>query len=76
VHISKGDTILTSGNSSIFPEGILVGTIQDFSLNPGANFYNIDLKFSVNYNKVKYVYIVDNVVKQELIELKNTMDDE
>ncbi len=76
VHINKGDTILTSGNSSIFPEGILVGTIQDFSLNPGANFYNIDLKFSVNYNKVKYVYIVDNVVKQELIELKNTMDDE
>jgi rod shape-determining protein MreC len=76
VHISKGDTILTSGNSSIFPEGIFIGTIQDFNLKPGDNFYNINLKFSVNYNKVRYVYIVDNVVKEELIGLKNTMDDE
>jgi len=76
VHIHKGDTLLTSGNSSIFPEGIMVGTIQDFSLNQGDNFFKINLKYSVNYNKVKYVYIVDNVVKEELIELKNQTENE
>ena len=76
VHIHKGDTLLTSGNSSIFPEGIMVGTIQDFSLNQGDNFFQINLKYSVNYNKLKYVYIVDNVVKEELIELKNKTEDE
>ncbi len=76
VQINKGDTVLTSGNSSIFPEGLLVGTINDFSLEPGANFYDITLIFSTNYNKVKHVYIVDNVVKEELIQLKNSTEDE
>lgn len=76
VIINKGDTILTSGNSSIFPEDILIGTIHDYSLNPGDNFYDITLSFSTDYNKVKFVYILDNVVREELIQLQDKMKDE
>ena len=76
VHINIGDTIITSGNSSIFPENILVGTISDFQLDDGASFYNISIKFSVNYNKVKHVYIIDNTLKDELISLKKLSEDE
>lgn len=76
VNISKGDTLLTSGNSSIFPENILVGTIYEYSLNPGDNFYDITISFSTDYNKVKFVYVLDNVVREELIQLKDLMEDE
>jgi len=76
VHITKGDTITTSGNSSIFPDNILVGTISNFQLDDGASFYDIELKFSVNYNKVKHVYIINNTLKEELIELKTLNEDE
>jgi len=76
VHLHSGDTILTSGNSSIFPEGIMVGTIKDFQLDEGANFYTIAIQFSTNYNKVRYVYIVDNVLKEEMIELKEQTENE
>ena len=76
VSINIGDTITTSGNSSIFPENIMVGTISDFHLEDGASFYEIDILFSVNYNKVKFVYIVDNTLKEELVNLKNQSEDE
>ena len=76
VHITIGDTITTSGNSSIFPDNILVGTISDFQLDEGASFYDIELKFSVNYNKVKHVYIINNTLKEELIGLKKLNEDE
>lgn len=76
VKLHKGDTVLTSGNSSIFPEGIMVGTINDFSLKSGANFFTITIKFSTDYNKVKYVYIVDNILKEEMVELKQKPEDE
>jgi rod shape-determining protein MreC len=76
VKIHHGDTVLTSGNSSIFPEGILVGYITDFDLKPGANFYTIHIKFSTNYNKVRNVYIVENVLKDEMVQLKQQTEDE
>ncbi len=76
VKIEIGDTITTSGNSSIFPENIMVGTISNFQLDNGASFYDIELQFAVNYNKVKFVYIIDNTLKDELINLKNQSEDE
>ncbi|MCK5857308.1 MAG: rod shape-determining protein MreC [Bacteroidales bacterium] len=76
VHLELGDTITTSGNSSIFPNNITVGTIDKFDLKKGASFYDIQLGFSANYNKVRFVYIVDNTLKEELQELKNMTVDE
>jgi len=76
VHLNLGDTITTSGNSSIFPDNIMVGIISKFNLKDGASFYDIQLKYSVNYNKVRFVYIVENTLKNELQELKKRTEDE
>ena len=32
IDISKGDTIIASGFSTIYPEGILIGTVKDFEV--------------------------------------------
>jgi rod shape-determining protein MreC len=74
--LKKGDTLVTSGNSAIFPPQIPVGYIQDFELKSGKNFYDIVFKFSVDYNKISHVYIVDNLLKEELMEVKEDLIDD
>ena len=76
VKVAVGDTVVTSGNSHIFPEGILIGTVKSFSINPGDNFYNIQLKFSTDFNRIEYVYIVKNFYKEEQERLLNTQKNE
>ncbi len=60
-----GDTIITSGASAIYPEGILVGFVETASLEDGDNFYTIRLRFSTDYAKLTHVYIVKNLMSQE-----------
>lgn len=76
VDIAVGDTVITSGYSSVFPEGILVGTISDFSRPGGENYYQIKVKLSVDFKSVSYVEIVKNKAAEEIDELdKNLRDD-
>lgn len=73
---SKGDTIVTSGNSTIFPPEIPVGFIQESNLEEGQNFFDITFKFSVDYNKISHVYIVHNLRKGELQLMKEEQSNE
>jgi len=70
VPIIIGDTIITSGYSTIFPEGILIGTINKFEQKQGSNFYNISVKLSTNFKTLSYVYVVGDLLKTERIELE------
>ena len=65
-----GDTIVTTGFSSTFPGGILLGFVKDFSSNIG-NFYNISLEISTDFKKLDNVYIVTNYRKSEHQELES-----
>jgi rod shape-determining protein MreC len=73
VELAIGDTIVTSGFSSIFPENILIGTVKEFDLPEGNNFYNIKVEFSEDYKNISHVYIVRSLLKEEkeLLESKN-----
>ena len=70
VKISKGDAIVTSKYSAIFPEGISIGNIVDFKINPGDNFYTISVKLSTDFSNLSYVYVVNNLMKGEQITLE------
>jgi len=65
VKLAKGDTLITSSFSSIFPEGIMIGTINTFDPKSGDNFYSIQVKLSTDFSNLSYVYIVTNVLKEE-----------
>lgn len=75
VSINKGDTIVTSGYSSIFPEGLMLGTISDFKHEGGDNFYKITVKLSTDFKKLVNVDIVRNSRKEEILELESHSDD-
>ena len=74
VPIMIGDTIITSGYSTIFPEGILIGTIQKFNQKEGSNFYNISVKLSTNFKTLSYVYVVGDLLKTERTELETIQE--
>jgi rod shape-determining protein MreC len=76
VKLAKGDTIVTSSFSSIFPEGIMIGTVEDFEAKEGDNFYSINVRLSTDFSNLSSVYIVENVMKgeQQVLEEKQTDD--
>lgn len=76
VDIAFGDTVITSGYSSIFPEGILVGTINDFSKPDGENYYRIEVKLSVDFKSVSHVEVVGNKARIEIDELDKILRDD
>ena len=76
VDIAIGDTVETSGYSSIFPEGILVGTINDFSEPDGENYYSIQVKLSVDFKNLSHVEVIENRAKQEIDELDKMLRDD
>ncbi len=68
--IKKGDTIVTSGLSSIFPKGIPVGTITDYKTVPGRKSYVIKIKTFADMTNIGPVYVVKNRFKTEVDSLK------
>lgn len=71
IMVNVGDTVVTSGYSSIFPEGIMIGTITKWEQDPGTNFYNIKVELSTNFRTVKYVEVVRNTKQAELKKLES-----
>ena len=67
--LTVGDTVITSGFSHIFPEGVNIGTIDDFSIRPGDNFFTAKIKYAVDYNRVFYVTVVKNLQQAEIFKL-------
>jgi len=64
--VQIGDTIITSGYSLDFPEGIFIGTVSAIRTKPGDNFPVLDVKLSTNFNTLEHVYVVRNLAKDEL----------
>jgi rod shape-determining protein MreC len=76
VELAIGDTIVTSGFSTIFPEGVLLGTIESFKKGGGDNFYTIRVKLSVDFKSVSYVEIIENKEKQEILTIQKLNSDD
>lgn len=74
VKLMEGDTIVTSGYSTFFPEGIVIGTIHSFERPEGESFYKIKVKLAVDFKSIHFVDIIENINKEELTELENLME--
>ncbi|MGS0526248.1 rod shape-determining protein MreC [Zobellia nedashkovskayae] len=70
VPLTIGDTIVTGGMSSIFPENIPIGTIKKFDLNTSQSFYTIDVALFNDMTNIKNVYIIDNSYREEILKLE------
>jgi rod shape-determining protein MreC len=70
----KGDTVVTSGYNAVYPEGLLVGIIEDVKLKDEALFYDITLKLSQDFRTLTYLAVIKSNLKPEIDSLENTMN--
>jgi len=70
VELLVGDTIVTSGLTAIFPEGIPIGVIESYTIGEGDAFYTIKVRLAVNFRTVSNVSVFDykNYYEQKKIE--------
>ena len=69
VEVNAGDTIVTSGLSKIFPEGIVVGYVESVDKET-ANFLKIKVKLVVDFKRINHVYVILNNKKNEQTSLE------
>lgn len=72
VDVKKGDKIVTSGFSAIFPPGYMVGEVESIKVTEG-NFYDIKVKLDVNFNNLTQVNLIGNIYQDEKVELEKSM---
>lgn len=71
--LNVGDTIVTSGYSAVFPEGLFVGTIRDFEILEG-NFYHINVNLGTDYQRLFHVNVINNFFQHEQLELESKLN--
>lgn len=72
----QGDTVVTSGFSSIFPAGIPVGEIQNLEDSDDGMFYRAKVKLYVDFSSIDNLFIVGHKKKNEQEILEESMNKE
>lgn len=75
-NVNVGDLVVTSGYSSIFPEGILMGNVEKVELDKGASFYRIKVKLSVDFKNLSFVEVIDHTSRDEQTKLEKETEDD
>lgn len=70
VEFEKGDTVVTSGFSAIFPAGIMVGQVSDFKRQHDDNFYSLEVELSTDFQALDNVRILINMQQAEQMQLE------
>lgn len=73
-NFNVGDTIVTGGKSSIFPEGIPIGTVLDLPEKKSAS-NSINIQLFNDMSNIGYIYVIKNFHKSEINELEKQEDE-
>ena len=61
VSVEVGDTVVTSGLTNVFPEGIMVGVVEETNMTENDNYHRTTLHIATDYKTVKYVQVIRNL---------------
>ena len=73
--VRKGDTIVTGGQSVIFPENIGIGTIDKIYIDNKTNYYTLDVKLFNDMTNLGHVYILKSKDREEILNLEKKEDE-
>lgn len=76
VQVHLGDSVITSGFSTIFPKGIFIGYIDRIKDTRVGNFHDLRIKFGTNFSTLQYVYVIQNFGGKEMNQLESTVPHE
>lgn len=67
--VAKGDTVISSGFSTTFPKGLLIGYVTEVLSEKSKNNYIIKLKTAADFYNLQYVYVIDNKQQEAVKQL-------
>ena len=70
-NVKKGDTIVTSGYSTIFPPDFPIAIAKNVKTIKESGFQKIESTPTADINKIDYVYIVEKIEKMEIDSLES-----
>lgn len=73
VEFAIGDTIITSGYSVVFPEGIPVGVVVEQSRDVDDNFYSLKVELLTDFATLSTVRVIENFLKEEIEEVETDL---
>ena len=73
--VTIGDTIVTGGKSTIFPEGILIGTVKNFKMTENKNSKYLNIQLFNDMTNLEHVYLINNIDTNEIINLEKEIKD-
>lgn len=68
----KGDTIVTSGYSSIFPEGLFVGVVEDIADSNDGLSYLLKVRLATDFGRLRDVRVIVSPVQADIDSLAVT----
>jgi len=70
VKFTDGDSVVTSGYSKSFPEGLLIGIVNKHNIKESDAYYDIRVKLCVNYRTLTHVQVINysNFSEQQNLE--------
>lgn len=74
-HFRIGDAIVTSGYSSIFPPGMLVGQVLHVFNSSDGLSYRVQVKLSTDFGNLRDVCVIDDSPMRERVELMRAAQD-
>ena len=70
-----GDTVVTSGYSTVFPEGVMVGTVDDMTDSLDGLSYLLKIKLATDFGKVSNVRVISRNGQDEQKALESRADE-
>ena len=64
--LEKGDTLVTSGFSNIYPADIMIGTVEEMLESDSKDFNTAKIRFSTNFSTLRHVFIIENLHQTEI----------
>lgn len=71
--VAVGDTIVTSGNSSFFPEGLMVGVVNELYPSSDGLYIALKVELATQFARLEHAFVLGRMDADELAALKELL---
>lgn len=64
--VKKGDTVYTSGATTTFQYGLMVGTVAEVIPEKSTSNFKITVRTTANFYNLQYVNVIENIEKEKI----------
>ena len=71
--VAKGDTIITSGFTTSFPRGMIIGRVEEVYAEKNTSNYRIMVRSAANFYNLEYVYAIVNAQQEQVNKIQDKL---